>query len=502
MKICIVIQSEAFRKSAGMRIRYDRFRDCIADPDTSIEAITIATLAGSRTLDHDVYIFCKTFETSALLFARRVRAAGRIVGQDLFDDYFSQVSDSRLERFRTWLRQIAPVTHFAICSTPRMAEILRPYLPDIRIVPIDDPIIGYDPLMVGALAEAKVARARETRILNVAWFGIGDNPYFPVGLSDLVAFETDLAQFQDHGWQVRLKIATNRRPFEGNGAEILRGLSCELEVIEWTEQAERDALVAATVVLLPVNGQSFSRAKSMNRAVTALSGGCQVLSLGYPIYSRLDAFLYRSTGQLIDDLSAGCCRVRRETVPMLTDSLSQLANPFESAAAFVAEAQRAYHEAPSEKDMPARLVCLIHGRASVISEHKQVMALRGLSISTIFTVATWNFPVRFDLVDREIRMRAIPALVDRYALPVMGDAAAPVLIGDLAFCDVDIASLGITPLRIFLSPDRHPLHDLVLYQDVMRVVAACCRACFGEVDLVFTDVSPLKTTYHSRADAA
>ena len=29
MKICIVIQSDAFRDSAGMRIRYDRFRDSL-----------------------------------------------------------------------------------------------------------------------------------------------------------------------------------------------------------------------------------------------------------------------------------------------------------------------------------------------------------------------------------------------------------------------------------------------------------------------------------------
>src|SRR5215217_5648498 len=98
MKICIVIQSDAFRDSAGMRIRYDRFRESLNPQVATIEAATVAELAASRTLDHDVYIFCKTFDTAALLLARRLRVRGKVIGQDLFDDYFSQTSDPRLQR--------------------------------------------------------------------------------------------------------------------------------------------------------------------------------------------------------------------------------------------------------------------------------------------------------------------------------------------------------------------------------------------------------------------
>src|SRR5689334_15150373 len=100
MKICIVIQSEAFRSSAGMRIRYDRFRECLQGTGVSLEVAICSDLVASKIFAHDVYIFCKTFDTMALLLARRLRALGKVIGQDLFDDYFSQTDDPRLQRFR------------------------------------------------------------------------------------------------------------------------------------------------------------------------------------------------------------------------------------------------------------------------------------------------------------------------------------------------------------------------------------------------------------------
>ena len=191
----------------------------------TIDAVVAAELAASPTLDHDVYVFCKTFDVAALLLARRIRAAGKIVAQDLFDDYFSQHDDPRLQRFRQWLADMAPVTHYAVCSTPRMVDVLRPYMPDIRITAIDDPIIGFDAERVAALAASKAERARATARIDVVWFGIGDNPYFPVGLHDLVACEPALASLERLGWDVSLRIVTNKRAVDQGGGGLLRQLS-------------------------------------------------------------------------------------------------------------------------------------------------------------------------------------------------------------------------------------------------------------------------------------
>ncbi|TVV72098.1 hypothetical protein [Sphingomonas solaris] len=491
MRICIVIQSDAFRESAGMRIRYDRFRDCLTDPEVTIEAITCAVLIATPKLDHDVYIFCKTFDVGALVLARRIHAAGKVVGQDLFDDYFSQYADSRLERFREWMRDMAPVTRFALCSTPRMVEAVRPYLPGIRIEPVDDPVIGYDPLMVAALAEAKVRRAHESRLIEIAWFGIGDNPYFPVGIADLIACEADLARIERQGWTVRLRIVTNTRPFDGIGAEVLRGLSVAHEFVEWTEQAEREVLTRATVALVPVNGQSFSRAKSMNRAVTALNGGCQVLNIGYPLYDRLDAFLYRDVDTLLADMTAGHCRVRSETMTALTQELWAMANPFESAARFVRQARLALSAPPPPVQGP---LCLVHGQNSVMAYHKATMALRGISVATMFTRAGWNFNMRFDVVAGEVRVRLATALASRFMPPLLpGD---PIRIGDLDFLELDLAALGVPafPVPAVQDPGCHA--RMVDYVD------RCCRAAFGPIDLLASDTLPARQALRTVRAAA
>ena len=488
MRVCIVIQSDAFRDSAGMRIRYNRFQENLDGSGASIDALTVAELSAAKTLDHDVYVFCKTFDTGALLLARRLRAAGKTVGQDFFDDYFSQYSDRRLQRFRGWLRDMAPVTDFAVCSTPRMAEVLKSYLPAVKVTAIEDPVSGFDAAAVRQLAEAKIEAARASRTLEIVWFGIGDNPYFPVGLIDLAACESALAQIERAGWKVDLRIVTNRRPFDGAGGEILRRLSVGFELLEWSDDVELDALRRATVALLPVNAQSFSRAKSMNRAVTALNAGCQLLNLGYPLYERLGDFLYRSPDDLIADLEAGTLRASGERIDDLAAKLTELADPRQAAERFVGAARDA--QSSGSKGDARRLVCLIHGRASTIGYHKAVGAIGGLSISTLFNKSSWNFPVRFDRLGRELVMRTTPQIAAKYELPVRsGDQPKRIL--DLEFVKIDTVALGLPQFFIDLPDPAHPILGLPIYEDVMRFAADACRMAFPGADVLVSDTSPI-----------
>jgi hypothetical protein len=487
MRICIVIQSDAFRTSAGMRIRYDRFRDHL-DPDGTIEALTCAELIAAKRLEHDAYIFCKTFDTSALLLARKVRASGKVVGQDLFDDYFSQYSDTRLARFRDWLRDMAPVTDFVLCSTPRMADVIRAYLPQGRITVIEDPVSEFDKAAVQLAVEGKLKRAQESRQINLVWFGIGDNPFFPVGLRDLAACAPQLASMERLGWDVKLRIVTNRRPFEGAGGEVLRPLSIGFDLVEWTEEAEKEALHWATAALLPVNGQSFSVAKSMNRAITALNAGCQVLSVGYPLYRRLDKLIYRSATELVSDMDAGRLKLRPETIDALNESFQRMADPKVATAAFVGEARRAV-EARGRRPEIQGTLCLIHGRNSTIGLHKLVNSIGGLSVKSIFATAGWNFPVRFDRAGSEIVMRVTPQLAHKYALPVK-DGSAKTSFGTLEFLDIDAAALGVRSLHVHLGQQANPVLDLPIYEDVIRFAEECCAAAFSQADVLISDTSP------------
>jgi hypothetical protein len=498
MKICIVIQSDAFRASAGMRIRYDRFRDSL-DQSVVIDARTTAELSSGGNFEHDVYIFCKTFDTLALLLARRLKEAGKTVGQDFFDDYFSQLADPRLERFRQWLRDMAPVTDFAICSTACMSQVIQSYMPAVPITTIEDPVAGFDAERVARLAEEKAARARESRAVDVVWFGIGDNPYFPVGLIDLANCDHELADMQRSGWDVRLRIVTNRRPFEGTGAEVLRTLSVGFEVVEWTEDVERQELEQATVALIPVNGQAFSRAKSMNRAVTALEAGCLVLSTGYPLYEQIGEFIYRSPAELLSDLDSGQMRVSEATSSALAARLKELADPAEAARRFVAAARQARSQWRRWRQL--RTVCLIHGRTSTIGVHKAAGAVDGLSASTIFTKAQWNFPVRFDRLDGAIVMRVTPAVAEKYKLPFDAERETA-RVRDFEFVEVSTAALDVPSLRIDLPPQTNPILDLAVYEDVMRFAQECCVAAFPAADILIADTSPFTRKPDPQAVAA
>jgi len=487
MRICVVIQSDAFRSSAGMRIRYDRFRDSLASSDASIDTVTCADLAASKALDHDVYVFCKTFDMTALLLARRIRAAGKAVGHDFFDDYFSQRRDPRLRRYREWLRDMASVTDFAICSTPRMVEVVRAYMPDIRITAVDDPVVGFDADVVAALADQKIEQARSSRVLEVLWFGIGDNPFFPVGLVDLAACDSEFAAMERLGWTVRLRIVTNRRGFEGAEGQALRRLSIGFDLLEWTEEAEHEALKAATIAIIPVSGQPFSRAKSLNRALTALSAGCQVLSVGYPLYDRIGDFIYRSTGDLLRDLETQQSRLGATTVGDLAARIALLADPSNAASTFVDEARRA-RDGIASRVPPKGPLVVLHGRASTIGIHKTAGALGGFSVKTVFCNSAWNFPVRFDREGAELVMRVTPAIAQKFQLPLREGSQARKF-GIYEFVDVDTMSMGVSTSRIPLCSTNNAVLDLPIYEAAMRFAEECCSAAFPGADILISDTS-------------
>ena len=92
---------------------------------------------------------------------------------------------------------------------------------------------------------------------------------------------------------------------------MLRRLAVPYSVEEWSEERERLLLSRALVSFLPVNAQNFSVVKSLNRAVSALCAGCQVLSSGYPLYESLAPFVYRDPDRLLEIFAGARCRYAR-----------------------------------------------------------------------------------------------------------------------------------------------------------------------------------------------
>jgi len=266
MKIAILIPSEDYRANAGARIRYGRI---VPELEKAGHELTLIDIVNFNPLlaDYDSLIISKCHDVRAILSAVALARRGCAVGVDLFDDYFSQIEDSRMTRYRSWLSQLAPVLSFALCSTPAMSEVVRRYRPDLSVHVMNDPTAPVDDAVLAQALARKIRDARQHRTIDLCWFGIGDNPHFRVGLSDLAAFGTRIAASLGAGMALRLTVATNLRAASAENLAALRDLPLPVQLVEWSEEREAELLNRATAAFLPINAQAFSAAKSLNRAI-------------------------------------------------------------------------------------------------------------------------------------------------------------------------------------------------------------------------------------------
>lgn len=398
MNICVFIPSEEQLAQGGVRIRYRRIERALQDLGHQLHVMPIQDFAAADPV-HDVYIISKCYDARAYLVAHFVRGHRKLVGIDLFDDYFSQTRDSRFTRQRHSLRTLVQSADFVLSSTPAMHEVAASYAPQLPVHVMNDPATRVAAETVRQTLTRKQQYAHEKATLNVAWFGTGDNAHFPVGLADLVAFGGDLARLRGRGFDVRLDILTNHRAMTADALAMLRRLAVPYTVDGWTEEREVALLAKSLVCFLPVNAQGFSIAKSLNRAVSALCAGAQVLSSGYPLYQRLGALIYRDPEKLLHDLGRNSLALRGDTVPVLMDLVERLADQAVEANSLVEFLEERRQGQP--KGVPAAAkpptVALIHGRNSIGDAHKLAQRMGVLSICSPFCKASFDFDVRFSI---------------------------------------------------------------------------------------------------------
>lgn len=331
LKIRALVQSHQWLDRAGVRIRYRRISPYLERQGACIRVEEIDSLDGRWLVDEDVVILSKCTDARALFAVDHLRERGVLVGLDMFDDYFSS-GISPCHRHREFLRDMAPRVDFFLCSTERMRMIAGEFAPGKPCHLLNDP---FDTLEQPALAlrlKQKAAKAREERRIDVLWFGNGDNPTFPVGLTDLAAYADDLKPFVRAGFDVRLKVLTNLRALYSENLARIRSIGLPLVIEEWSQEGETQAMDEALVSFLPVNHQNFSIAKSLNRGISALTGGTQILSAGFDLYEAIGPFRYRDAEELLADLEEGQLRLRPHSLPELKECMSGLADPANEAA--------------------------------------------------------------------------------------------------------------------------------------------------------------------------
>lgn len=480
MKLCVIAPSAEYLQQAGVRIRYQRIQPALAALGHELVLELIDDFRASTPRVHDAYLFSKCGDARAPLLAASLRQAGKPVGIDLFDDYYSQVGSSRFVPQREWMRSMAPMVDFFLCSTARMHDVASAWLACPGHV-LNDPFESFDAAAVGDVVEAKLARTQERRQVDIAWFGMGDNPHFPVGLHDLHAFGHMLHQLAGRDHAVHLRVLTNRRALTVAGLERLARLPVPFTLEEWSVEREREVLAQSLVAFLPVNAQNFSTAKSMNRAVTALASGTQVLSAGFPLYEALGDFVYRSPAALLDDIDGNRLALRAQTAGRLGEVFARCADIGEEvrkASAFLEQVIRDT-PAPSGRAAPAGV---IHGVRTLPDAHKLAQRLNHLSISSPFSVDKLNYDVRFT-ADGD--GAAVQVEFDSKAWPRLDAAWSGQLAERVSKTGRNVRALDISQLW---PADCAPLRDafarssqaarLAAYQPAMRAIAAIVERLF------------------------
>lgn len=469
MKIVVVIPDDRQLATAGVRIRYMRLKPQIEAAGHSFELVPIDNLRNAAAFRVDVCLFSKCHDARALLAAEMMRQAGAAVGVDVFDDYYSNRFDSRFVHLREWMRAVASSLSFVVCSTPRMAETLRGVLPGVPLHVTHDPYDAFDPVGVGERVARNVERTLSTRTVDVGWFGIGDNPHFSLGLYDLSAYGGQIADIRRSGFEPRVSIITNRRALDAERLQMISRLPVPCALEEWSEDSERELIAASLFCFLPVNAQAFSVVKSLNRAVTTLTGGSQALGAGYPLYGELKPFIYGDVARLIADVERGEPALRLETAPQLLKLLDRWGGPGVEADRLMRFLQDLPRRGKPAGPNPVRAV--IHGRRTVGVTHKLAQRLGHLSVASPFSRQSLNFDVRF------------AAAAEGLALLLSSSAAALVkkpLRSRMVQQDGAGKPLYLLPLSALRTPTPGDLDD-ILTTESAAFASTCYRATMGYV---------------------
>jgi hypothetical protein len=504
VKIRALVHSAQWLDRAGVRIRYRRIAPKLEALGASLLIDTIDHFDRGDAADDDVVILSKCTDARAIIVAELLREGGVRVGVDLFDDYFTP-RIGPCHGHREFLQEMAKCVDFFLCSTERMRDVAHRFAPGKPAHVLNDP---FDRLDADRLAERlleKSERALAERRLDVLWFGNGDNPIFPVGLTDLAAFGEALRPLANSGFDVRLKVLTNLRALSSENLARIRSLPLPVEIEEWSEEGEARDRDQALVSFLPVNYQNFSTAKSLNRGISALTGGTQILSSGYPLYRAVGDFVYTGAEAILADLEARRLRLRPQTVPALTRCMDRLAHPGNEAARLLAFLRglsggsgAGIRLLRTQTDV-ARAV--IHGRVSPSGVHAFGYARGILSIGSAFSNPDRKFDMAIAFIHDPSRLhvgltgRAVEMVPDELRRRLTVTTSAP---GSYSYVlDLPDSEAGRSLRSLHPSMIRSRAGQMVYYGRVMAATEAVCAELLPGTEFLRSEQqSPLMGMAH------
>lgn len=487
MKLTFVIPSLEFLASAGARIRYLRMIPLLKEAGYELELLPIVEI-DKADISSGAVVFSKCFDSRAIVAAARCRASGCLVGVDLFDDYFSQRRDSRMTMYRTWLDEMLRQVDFVLCSTDRMAEIAGSMRPGLPLHVLNDPAMDLRFDSLPSLLDEKCARAREERLIRLCWFGIGDNPYFPVGLDDVTALGARLAQLVCRGWNVELTVSTNVRALDVNRLSRLARLPFPVHVELWSEARETELLLDSVCCFLPVSAQPFSIAKSLNRAVSALSAGCQVIWAGYPLYRHFDDLIYAEPLAFLDDLESDALRLSSKRFDAYRTLMRDFASLEVECERFLGFVETLSRRADSGA---GKLPVLAHGHQTNGNAHKMARKDGALSVGTPFSPSALVYDALFtaQVTGGDLRLLVAEGVLDRLLPHVRAKVRRFCKLNKMTYFAIDWHADEHQEERNLVGASLP--EQLAAYSGIFARIRQKIEEAFGPIEMMISESSKL-----------
>ncbi|CAL4869171.1 hypothetical protein MMA231_03462 (plasmid) [Asticcacaulis sp. MM231] len=493
MDILVVVPNKEHLKTAGVRIRYVRMQHSLKVLGHTLKIKPIASLIEPDKITEDVILISKVYDVRAMLLMRELKARNKLVGVDFFDNYFTHPDDARLVRIHAWALAVTEIMDFALCATGKMKSILEGGLLNGKPCHIlNDPYETFDSQHVTNRLNAKMERLRLTRTLHMAWFGIGQNAYFPVGLADLHAFRDHLSRFRKCGYRVHLTVLSNMSAQSSHMFNMLSQLSIPFSVEEWSEDTEQALIERCLLCFLPVSAQPFSTVKSLNRAISAFCHGAQVLSVGFPLYAPLAPFIYRSADAFLSDLEADNLALQPNTVKQMASQLELLGNPAKEAEAlftFLNAIRSGLARAPKIRQ---ETLAVVQGRQAPDDIRKYVQALEHLVVATPFSPGTSIYDVRIslDLAEHSEPIIILSGNAEKNLLPTYKDklqVLSAVYGANFRFLPLSIVSKDRVNKWLLGIRNDNRANAFVTYNLAMEAMANILEQLFGEIGIYFSE---------------
>ena len=241
-------------------------------------------------------IFSKCYGPADQDLAVRLRSRGGSIVLDLCDNHFHNPRDLPAYRnARQNLLKMIQLADLVTCSTPALAQIVTEEAQLDRL-----PQVVGDPVEFSHDAFSRTQGT--TRSPRLLWFGVHASPNAPCGMSDIARIAGSLT------------LVARKFPFElvvcSNSVESYQRLVWPLEIassyVEYSRDQFPSLLAEMDGVILPVNENPFTRAKSHNRLTTALFAGVPVVADSVPSYQEFSSYC------VLDDWQGGLMELLAE----------------------------------------------------------------------------------------------------------------------------------------------------------------------------------------------